>query len=54
MLVPPSEQPIMIGPADERSSSMAKYISRASFILRATYRVLTGLPASNPAVATSD
>mmetsp|Transcript_1340 Transcript_1340/g.2907 ORF Transcript_1340/g.2907 Transcript_1340/m.2907 type:complete len:236 (-) Transcript_1340:169-876(-) len=45
MLVPPSEQPIMIGPAVLRSSRMAKYISRASFIFFAMYSVFTGFPA---------
>lgn len=34
----------MTGPADLRSSSSAKYISRLSFILLAMYSVLTGLP----------
>lgn len=42
--LPTSLQPIMTGPAVERSSRMAKYISRLSFILLAMYSVLTGLP----------
>ncbi|KAA6417230.1 MAG: malate dehydrogenase [Trebouxia sp. A1-2] len=44
MLVPPSLQPIIIGPAVERSSKIAKYISFVSCIFAARYNVLTGLP----------
>ena len=53
MLVPPWLQPISIAPTLLRSSKIAEYISRASFILWATYSVLTGLPAGPVCLAPS-
>ena len=44
MEVPPSEQAMMTGPMDARSSMIARYISRTRFIFLASRIVLTGLP----------
>mmetsp|Transcript_18741 Transcript_18741/g.48067 ORF Transcript_18741/g.48067 Transcript_18741/m.48067 type:complete len:200 (+) Transcript_18741:669-1268(+) len=53
MLVPPSLHAMMTGPADARSSRMAKYISLVNCIFLATSTVFTGFPASPVCLVTS-